>query len=294
MICPCIAMPAAEREHRDLAERRASRPAWRPAAAVSRTVRIRSPNSCRAALSSRPISRSSWPKPLTTRTPVTVSSTCWARSAARCWADQVPGTAPAGCAPPRHATTGATTSAIRVSSGDSHSIAAERGDREHHRADRQRHHEQQALHQLQVGDRAGHDLAGAQRVLLGAVEPLHRAEHLLAQVVLHVEGEPAAEVAAQERGAERGQLHHHQRGDQPAEPARSCPAIASSTTNLTSSGPAAWKPTPTTAETSDSTHQPAVLPARAPQPADPAARGSSTRSRLRTPTDSSGRDSGPP
>ncbi len=52
-------------------------------------ARIRSANKRRPCRSSTSTMRASWPNPLTTRTPVTVSSTCWASSAARCWADQV-------------------------------------------------------------------------------------------------------------------------------------------------------------------------------------------------------------
>ncbi len=90
---------------------------------VSAAVRIRSPNSVRAARSSRPISRASWPKPLTTRTPVTVSSTCWARSAARCWADHDAGNSTRLLRTATTATTGVTTSATRVNMGDSHNMA---------------------------------------------------------------------------------------------------------------------------------------------------------------------------
>jgi hypothetical protein len=89
----------------------------------------------------------------------------------------------------------------------------DRRDDEHHRTQRQRRHRQQCLHQLQVGDRARHDLAGAQRVLPLAVEALHRGEHLAPQVVLHVEGEPAGEVPAQERRTEPHQCEPDHRRD---------------------------------------------------------------------------------
>ena len=78
------------------------------------------------------------------------------------------------------------TSATTVSSGDSHSIAADRHHHQRQQPGGQRHHGQQRLHQLQVGDGPGDHLAGAQRVLALPVQPLHRGEDLAAQVVLHV------------------------------------------------------------------------------------------------------------
>ena len=148
---------------------------------------------------------------------MTVSSTCWAMSAARCCADQVAGNSFARVRSAIQPTAGSRTSATTVSSGESHSIAADRHDDEHHRAERERHHRQQRLHELQVGDRARHDLAGAQRVLPLAVEALHGGEDLPAQVVLHVEGEPAGEVAAQERRAEPHERQPEHRHDDRAE-----------------------------------------------------------------------------
>ena len=78
----------------------------------------------------------------------------------------------------------------------------ERHDDEHAVAQRERHDRQEALQEVEVGDRAGHHLAGAQRVLPLAVEPLDGGEDLTAQVVLHVEREPAAEEPPQEGGRE--------------------------------------------------------------------------------------------
>jgi hypothetical protein len=63
--------------------------AWRWA--EMRALRMRAPNSRTAAPSSLPSSRRSWPKPLTTRTPLVASSTTVASSAARCWASQLDG-----------------------------------------------------------------------------------------------------------------------------------------------------------------------------------------------------------
>ncbi|GAA3244366.1 hypothetical protein GCM10017691_50320 [Pseudonocardia petroleophila] len=85
-----------------------------------------------------------------------------------------------------------------------------RRDDEHHRPQRQRHHRQQRLHELQVGDRARHDLPGAHGVLALPVEALDRGEHLAAQVVLHVEREAPGQEPAQER---RREPHQRQPGD---------------------------------------------------------------------------------
>ena len=92
--------------------------------ADSFAARSRSPNSLRAVPSSFETSRASWPKPLTTRTPVTVSSTCCATSAARCCADHVAGNRRLRLRVTTMPTAGVTTSAISVSTGDIHSIAA--------------------------------------------------------------------------------------------------------------------------------------------------------------------------
>ena len=58
-------------------------------------------------------------------------------------------------------------------------------------------HGQQALHHVQVGDGPADQLPGADLVLARAVQPGQRAEQLGPQVVLDVEGQPAAVVAAQ-------------------------------------------------------------------------------------------------
>jgi hypothetical protein len=92
--------------------------------AVSRAARSRSPNSRSARRRSSVTSRISCPKPLTTRTPVTVSSTCWAMSAARCWADQVAGNSPWRVRVVSSTETGTMIRATTVSSGDNHNIAA--------------------------------------------------------------------------------------------------------------------------------------------------------------------------
>ena len=93
---------------------------------------------------------------------------------------------------------------------------AERHDEQHDVPERDRHHGQQALHQF----RSEMDRLTSWPVWSSSwrapVEPGQRAEHLGAQVVLHVEGEPAAPVAAQVDAAEvdRGG-EHEQPGQRP-------------------------------------------------------------------------------
>ena len=89
----------------------------------------------------------------------------------------------------------------------------DRGDDERGGAERERHHRQQPLHELQVGDRPRRHLPGAQRVLPLAVEPRDGVEDAPAQVVLDVERQAAGEVAADERGAVLDEGEHDQRGD---------------------------------------------------------------------------------
>ncbi len=98
-----------------------------------------------------------------------------------------------------------------MSSGREHEHDDERDHEEQHVADHHRDHEQQALHELQVAGAAADDLSGAQLVLRAAVEPDQRLVHLGAQVVLHVEGEPAAVEAPDE-----GQAVDEQRRPRPA------------------------------------------------------------------------------
>ncbi len=89
---------------------------------VSRTARMRPANRLRAVSSSVSSSRCSWPKPLTTRTPVTASSTTPATSAIRCWASQLAGNS---CLRLRYATNhsaGPMSRATTVSTGDNHSM----------------------------------------------------------------------------------------------------------------------------------------------------------------------------
>ncbi|SCE47781.1 hypothetical protein GA0115253_105726 [Streptomyces sp. Termitarium-T10T-6] len=69
-------------------------------------------------------------------------------------------------------------------------------DEEQHVPDGHREHEQQPLDQLEVAGGPADDLPGGQLVLTLPVEPGDRRVHVRTQIVLDVEGEPAAVVAA--------------------------------------------------------------------------------------------------
>ncbi len=120
----------------------------------------------------------------------------------------------------------------------------------HHRQERQ-----QPLHQRDVGDGAADDLAGVELVLAGAVEPVQRAEHFGAQVVLHVQGEPATHVATDEAEAE---------SRKPAPTSTSTHgssgwvafSTAWSTTSRSTSGTPAWTAIPASAAPNASSTEP--------------------------------------
>ena len=90
--------------------------------AVSRIIRSREPNSPVLVASSRSCSCSSWPKPLTTRTPPMLSSTMPATSPDSCWACQLAGNRRRRDASAMNHSDGATATATRVKMGDSVSI----------------------------------------------------------------------------------------------------------------------------------------------------------------------------
>lgn len=85
---------------------------------------------------------------------------------------------------------------------------------EQHVPDGHREHEQKPLDQLKVAGGAPDDLPGGQLVLPLPVEPGERPVHLGTQIVLDVEGKPAAVVTADVRRY----VHQHGRGDQEAGP----------------------------------------------------------------------------
>ena len=83
-----------------------------------------------------------------------------------------------------------------------HHHDAEGQHEQHDVPERDRHHGHQALHHVQVGDGPADQLPGADLVLARAVQPGQRVEQLGAHVVLDVEGELPAAVAAQVDAAE--------------------------------------------------------------------------------------------
>ena len=106
---------------------RASTPTWPKAGSACRagtytawmrTSRMRERNTPWARWVSRSSSRCSWPKPFTTRTPVTASSTTPATSAACCWESQLAGNTLVRIRRATMNRRGITATATSVSSGD--------------------------------------------------------------------------------------------------------------------------------------------------------------------------------
>ncbi len=86
-----------------------------------------------------------------------------------------------------------------------------RGEQElQQRHPRQRRHRQQALHQLQVGDRPRHHLPGPDRVLPGAVESLQRAEQIHPQRMLDIQRQSSGQQPPPEGGEEPAEGEQHQ------------------------------------------------------------------------------------
>ena len=109
---------------------------------------------------------------------------------------------------------GPTSSATSGQQRRQNSMMTSETDEQQQVARQHRDQAEQALHHVEVGDGAAHHLAGVQLVLARAVEPGQRAEQLGAQVVLHVEGYPAAHVPPHVDRAEDGQRRDHQRDRQ--------------------------------------------------------------------------------
>ena len=157
--------PAAEGEHADLAERRDRLqrrlvPRLEPHGADPRPV-----EAARRRRRGWSSSRSSWPKPFTTRTPLTASSTTPATSPARCCASQLRREhRSCAAAATRSAAAGTTASATSVSSGDRTSITTSDSDEQHDVAGHDRQEREQALDEAEVGarpaTRAGRSAAG--------------------------------------------------------------------------------------------------------------------------------------
>ena len=165
--------------------------------AVSLIMRSRDANSRELASSSRSCSCSSCPKPLTTRTPPMASSTIPATSPDCCCASQLAGNSLRRDASAIIHRAGATTTVTMVSTGESTTMMPRDDDEQRQVPERDRHHGQQALHHVQVGDGPADELPGVDLVLAGAIQPGQRVEELGPQVMLDVEGNPAPVVAAQ-------------------------------------------------------------------------------------------------
>ena len=95
-----------------------------------------------------------------------------------------------------------------------HHHDAEGQHEQHDVPERDRHHGHQALHHVQVGDGPADQLPGADLVLARAVQPGQRVEQLGAHVVLDVQGELPAPVAAQVDAAE---VHRGRDEEQPGQ-----------------------------------------------------------------------------
>ena len=86
----------------------------------------------------------------------------------------------------------------------------QRGDEQDRVAEQHRDHAEQGLDHGQVRDGAADDLAGVQLILARPVQPGQGAEHLGPQVVLDIQGDLAAAVAAQVEAREAGQRRAQQ------------------------------------------------------------------------------------
>src|SRR5438445_327804 len=140
-----------------------------------RTRRIRERKSVWERSVRRPSSRPSWPKPLTTRTPVTDSSTTPATMAASCWASQLAGNT---LDRQRHER--------QYRREDQHDH--QRDDEHHEVAADDRQEGEQTLEEGDVGAGAGDQLSRLQLVVAGEVEALQGVVDRGAQVVLHAQG----------------------------------------------------------------------------------------------------------
>ena len=139
--------------------------------AVNRSIRSRDPNRSSLAASIRSISCSSWPNPLTTRTPPIASSTIPATSPTCCCACQLAGNSFLRAAVEISQSAGATATATSESSGDSAIMMTSEKTNSMQAAQGQRQPLDQALHHVEVGDRPADELAGVDLVLPRAVQP---------------------------------------------------------------------------------------------------------------------------
>ena len=162
--------------------------------AVNRSIRSRDPYRSSLAASIRSISCSSWPNPLTTRTPPIASSTIPATSPTCCCACQLAGNSFLRAAVEISQSAGRDRDRHQREQRRQRDHDDQREDEQHEAAQGQRHPLDQALHHVEVGDRPADELAGVDLVLPGAVQPGQRVEQLGPHGVLHVERHLAAAV----------------------------------------------------------------------------------------------------
>ena len=233
--------PAAERQHRDLTERgdrlhRRLQPGLdvheADARREHRRERSRAAGRARAA---------SCPKPFTTRTPVTSSSTTLATSPAFCCASQLAGNTDVRSRIAVKSSAGATSEHHEREQRREDEHRAERHDEQQDVRHADRQELQEALDQRDVGRRAAHELTGLELVVAREVEPLQLPEHRGAQVVLHVERDAAAAVSAEVREHERQHAHDdHQREPRRERPASCFGVMTSSMMTFCTSGSSDW------------------------------------------------------
>ena len=200
----------AEREHADLAERRNSLQRRGEAGGEAHGPHPLGEQRGRRAGEAVRARGCSWPKPLTTRTPVTFSSTTPATTPSCCWASQVAGNSLPRLRATMNPSPGPTSSATTVSSGDSVIMTTIESTNSRTLPLMLGRNDEQPLHQGDVGVGAADQLPGVELVGAAAVDALQRPEDVVAHVVLHVERQPPADIApdiaeAEPQGAEEQQ-----------------------------------------------------------------------------------------
>ena len=179
------------------------------------------PEQVLAGIGEMPELASSCPKPFTTRTPVTASSTTPATSPARCCASQLAGKIVVRNRSVTNSSAGSASSATSVSGGDRTTIttsATTRNTRLPSMIGRNISSPCSRPTSLLARDTSWPVCIWSCDREVEALQPL---VHRVAQVVLHVEAHPPADVAAHERGDEA----EHAGGDQQREPRRQRPAV---------------------------------------------------------------------
>ncbi len=165
-------------------------------------------------------SRRSCPKPLTTRTPVTASSTTPATSPARCWASHVAGNTALRIFSPVISSSGTIARAISVSVGERNAMTISETTSSTTLPSRIGRIDRTPSIMPDVRRGAGHDLSGVHPVVGGEVEPLQALVHRGAQVVADVDRHPPAERPAGPGEDEGDEAGGDEQGDQRGDAAR--------------------------------------------------------------------------